>query len=258
MEQERGGILLRLVLLAAVVVVAGGAALYWFVIRSDSPPRFELSESPSTTAAGGTGADGAEPGGAETDGADSASGADGTWVVLTAPRADGSVSEVGYRIGEQFARLPTPSEAVGRTPGVEGSLTIAGSTVEAVDVTADLSLLKSDKDRRDETLQTRGLETDTFPTASFVLTEPIDLGAPPEQGQAVTAVATGDLTLHGVTRPVEIPLDARWDGDAIEVVGQVDVALADFSIDPPDVAGMLTVENTGELELRLFFGRSTA
>ena len=51
-----------------------------------------------------------------------------------------------------------------------------------------------------------------FPTATFVLTEPIELGAVPADGEEVTATATGDLTLHGVTREVTIDLVARLDG----------------------------------------------
>ena len=58
---------------------------------------------------------------------------------------------------------------------------------------------------RDGQLGRQGLETDTYPTATFVLAEPIELDAAPAEGQAIAATAVGDLTLHGVTQRVEIP-----------------------------------------------------
>ena len=39
--------------------------------------------------------------------------------------------------------------------------------------------------------------------------QPVDLGAVPAEGQAVEVTVTGDLTLHGVTKSVEVPLQAK-------------------------------------------------
>ena len=43
---------------------------------------------------------------------------------------------------------------------------------------ADLSQLSSDQARRDRYIKTNGLETDRFPNATFVLTDPISFEAP--------------------------------------------------------------------------------
>ena len=61
---------------------------------------------------------------------------------------------------------------MGRTSTVEGTLTIHGTSLTAVKVTADLTQLESDDSRRDQRMQTIGLETNSFPTATFELTEP--------------------------------------------------------------------------------------
>ena len=53
-----------------------------------------------------------------------------------------------------------------------------------------------------------------------MLTEPITLAAVPAAGETITAEATGDFTLHGVTKQVTIPLEGRWDGKQVQVVGQ--------------------------------------
>ena len=70
-------------------------------------------------------------------------------------------------------------------------MTIDGTTITAVDITADLTTLQSDEANRDRQLQRQGIETGTYPTATFSLTQPIDLGSVPADGQVVDATATG-------------------------------------------------------------------
>jgi hypothetical protein len=77
--------------------------------------------------------------------------------------------------------------AVGRTPKVTGSLTLAGSTVTAASITADLTVLVSDSAQRDDQLRRQAIQTDTFPTATFTLTQPIALGSLPADGVTVSA-----------------------------------------------------------------------
>ena len=80
---------------------------------------------------------------------------------------------VGYRVQELFGGATIKVTAVGRTPAVEGTMTVCGSQVTAADITADVTQLKSDKAHRDGQIKTRGLETNTFPTAD-VQADPAD------------------------------------------------------------------------------------
>ena len=148
------------------------------------------------------------------------------------------------------------TEAVGRTSDLTGGLTIADTSLTAVVVEVDMTTLQSDSSRRDGALDSRGLETSTFPTATFVLTEPIDLGSLPAVGEAVAADAVGDLTLHGVTKTVTIPLEAQLvDDTTIVVVGSLEVAFADYGIEAPTGFSVLDIEDPGTLELQIAFVR---
>jgi polyisoprenoid-binding protein YceI len=171
---------------------------------------------------------------------------DGAWTLLAGD------SFVGYRVREQLAFLPAPNDATGRTTAVEGTLEIEGLRIVATSVTADLALLESDESRRDDAIRTNGLESATYPTATFDLTEPIVLDQEPAEGEVVAVEATGDLTLHGVTRSVTVPLEARWDGGRIAVVGSLAITFADYDITPPSI-GPATVEDHGTMELQLVF-----
>ena len=159
-------------------------------------------------------------------------------------------SFVGYRVKETLASIGA-TEAVGRTPGVTGSMTVDGSTITAADFAADLTDLRSDNDRRDGQLRRQALETDRFPTASFKLTAPVDLGAQPAEGTTVEVTAAGDLTLHGVTKAVEIPLQARLEGGVVTVAGSLPIAFADYAIAKPESMMVLSVEDAGTLEVQL-------
>jgi polyisoprenoid-binding protein YceI len=180
--------------------------------------------------------------------------ADGTWRVDTsrgtAKAGDGSF--VGYRVQEQLAGIGA-NTAIGRTSDLSGTLTMSGTTIEAVEVTADLSTLTSDDDRRDSQLRRQALETSTYPNASFKLTKPIDLGALPADGQTLSAMASGDLTLHGVTKPVTIALSATRQGGMMTVTGSMTITFADFNIEKPSSFVVLSVEDHGVMELQLHF-----
>ncbi len=201
----------------AVVVLGVLAVVGVFVLRgSNEPPPPSLSEAPA--------------GAAPTTG-------------TTGFRIAGGGSFVGYRVRERFASIGVV-DAVGRTSRVSGTLTVEGDRLVAADLRADLRALRSDEEGRDAALGTRGIETDRFPTARFLLTRPVGLR---EGG----ATAAGALTLHGRTRPVEARVRGRVGAEALEVVGSAPIPFAAFAIEPPSVAGVVTVSDRGTLEFRL-------
>jgi hypothetical protein len=87
------------------------------------------------------------------------------------------------------------------------------------------------------------------------LTLPIVLDAEPEAGEAASAVAAGALTIHGVTNEVEIPIEARWTGDVIDVAGSLEIVLADYGMNAPE-RPFVSVDDVGTMELQLVFERA--
>jgi polyisoprenoid-binding protein YceI len=179
---------------------------------------------------------------------------DGTWQVDTSigSFADFSDSWAGYRVQEQLAQIGA-NTAVGRTPSVSGTLVLQGSTVQSADITADLTSLQSDDSRRDGQLVRQGIQTGTYPTAEFKLTQPIDLGSVPADGATANVTVAGELTLHGVTNGVQIPLTVTRSGDVVAVAGSLEINFADYNITPPTSFLVLSVADQGTMELQLFF-----
>lgn len=229
---------MKFALAVGVAVAAGVGGLAWYVLDDDAPPP------PSLAAAVADTGDGADEG-ADATAVTSTDGIDGAWAVA---QAEGTF--VGYRVDEVLAGFNRT--AVGRTPAVTGTLVVSGTTVTEATFTADLTALESDDSRRDNRLRTLGLQTDTFPEATFALAEPVALAGEPAVGEPFSVTVTGDLALHGVTQRVSLALDAQLqdDGTAI-VVGTLPIVFADYEIDKPDVAGFVTTEDNGTLELQL-------
>lgn len=244
-----------------LAIVAAGAFGLWYIFLRPSGPAavgeaslVVPSRAPATSSGGSSAATASS---ASSSSVALSGGIDGTWNIDTSigSFSDFSDSFVGYRVQEQLAGIGG-NTAVGRTPAVSGSLTIAGTKVTAVTIEADLTGLKSDDNRRDGQLSHQGLETSTYPTATFSLTSPIDLGSVPADGTEISVTATGKLTLHGQTKDVQIPLKAKLSGSTIVVTGSLDVAFADYGMSKPNSFAVLSIADTGTLELQLFFTKA--
>jgi polyisoprenoid-binding protein YceI len=250
------------VAVVVLAIVAAGAFGLWYIFLRPSGPAavgdaalVVPSKAAATSSAGASTAASSSSASSSSD--PLSGGIDGTWSVDTSigSFSDFSDSFVGYRVQEQLANIGG-NTAVGRTPAVSGSLTIAGTKVTATTIQADLTGLQSDDNRRDGQLSHQGLETSTFPTATFTLTSPIDLGTVPADGAEVSVTATGTLTLHGQTKAVQIPLKAKLSGNTIVVTGSLDIAFADYGITKPNSFAVLSIADTGTLELQLFFTKA--
>lgn len=237
-----------------IVAVTAGPFIYINWIKEDAPPEFTLApadpvDTAATTAAP---ADSTAPDGttasttaatSETTGATgTTTGVDGTWSI-------GTGSEVGYRVVEVLFGQDT--EGVGRTSSITGSIDIAGTQVTTGSFEVDMTTVTSDESRRDGQFNGRLLQTSEFPTATFTLTAPIELGSVPAEATPITATATGDLTLHGVTKSVTFDVQAQLTGGQIQIIGSTDIVFADYDIEQPDTGG-ITTQDHGLLEFSLF------
>jgi polyisoprenoid-binding protein YceI len=237
-----------IVLLAVIVGTAYGV---WYLFLKGSGPAAvgDPSIPPSASAAAS---------GAASSSASAVEGSlDGTWNVDTSigSFSDFSGTFVGYRVQEELASIGA-NTAVGRTPDVTGSLTLEGTRITAVTITANLTGLKSDDDRRDGQLARQGLQTSQFPEATFKLTSPIDLGSVPADGQTVNATAKGQLTLHGEAKDVEIPVAAKRSGDVVVVTGSLPIKFADYGMTKPNSFVVLSIADEGTMEFQVFFKKA--
>ena len=164
-------------------------------------------------------------------------------------------SFVGYRIGEVLANVGTAT-AVGRTGEITATLEFDGETITAVEIVADLRTLKSDQGFRDGALKDRGIESNTYPFATFVLTEAISIDIIPVGENPVSVTVAGTLELHGVTNDVQIELAGQYVDGLVVVSGSTEIVLLDYGIEAPVGFRVLSIEESGQMEFQIVFERS--
>ncbi|MCS7257367.1 MAG: YceI family protein, partial [Thermomicrobium sp.] len=123
--------------------------------------------------------------------------------------------------------------------------------------TVDLRTLQSDETRRDNYIKQNMLEVDQYPTAEFQPTAVSGLPWPlPTSGQLQFQLE-GNLTVHGVTKPVTWNVQATVGGQRITGTATTQVTFEDFGMTPPRVPVVLSLEETITLELDFTFERAS-
>ncbi|MBF0688200.1 MAG: YceI family protein [Cellulomonas sp.] len=203
------------VVVLGVVAAVVGPGLYadWGNSRADAAPTLEASAA-----------------------ADPVQATDGTWTVT-----DGSFA--GYRLEEVLRGQDVT--VTGRTEQVTGTVTVEDGSLTAGEIEVDMASIATDQPPRDTYFRDQAVQVRDFPTATFTLTEPADLG-----DGATDVQLTGDLTIRDVTQQVTVDAQVAASGDTVQVVGSVPVAFADFGIEAPSL-GFVTVEDTGAVEFDL-------
>jgi polyisoprenoid-binding protein YceI len=212
---------------AVLVIVVGAPFVYFHFIEGPAPAPLSLDTTPTSTLKAG----------------ETSAPLTGTWKIAKS-------SLVRYRVKETL--FGQSNTAVGTTSSVTGSMAIAGAKVTAASFSVDMRSITSKQSLRDRQFQGRIMDTADFPTATFALTSPIDLGTPPKDGVQKQYSAVGNLKLHGTTKRITVTLTARRTANVIAVHGNVPITFSDYGIDNPS-GGPATVGNTGQLEFVLEF-----
>jgi polyisoprenoid-binding protein YceI len=159
-----------------------------------------------------------------------------------------------YKVREQLAGISFPSDAVGTTRAVTGTVVVMpdGSIdVPKSTITVDLKTLTSDQQMRDGFIQGRTLETEKFPTLQLVVKRAVGLPKPlpaAMQAQAGFQLVT-DMTLHGVTKEVTWNVVATFGPDLVGGRATTSFDFAMFGLTKPSLARLLSVDDKIEIEI---------
>lgn len=214
---------------AGLVMFVGGPWAYIHLIRGEAPAPLSIGASTQSPTSASVPSDATA----------------GSWKVTEG-------SQVGYRVDEVLFGQNTT--AVGRTDAVTGTLQVSGTTIRAATFTVDMTTVRSDESRRDNQFNGRVMETATYPTATFELSDPIVFYGVPADGTEVSKTIVGKMTLHGVTKTVTFQVSGRMTDGLIQVSGSVPITFTDYNIANPSF-GPAQTEDHGLLEFALNFAR---
>ncbi|HEV7920160.1 MAG TPA: YceI family protein [Thermoanaerobaculia bacterium] len=163
-------------------------------------------------------------------------------------------------------------ESAATLENIKGTATRLSGTIAAdpsnpaassVDLTIDVASLDTGISMRNEHLREHYLAAEKFPTMSFKsvsVTSPLRAIAP---NQPVDVSVTGDMTLHGVTKRVTVPVRvviipesdltkaSRGAGDWIHATTTFPIKLTDFGIEVPEKM-LMKVSNDISIKVDVF------
>jgi polyisoprenoid-binding protein YceI len=167
-----------------------------------------------------------------------------------------------YKVQEQLAGVNFPSQAVGTTQAVTGTIVVNpdGSLAPESKITVDLTKIESDQSMRDGYVRGRVLETEKFPTLQFVPKRAVGLTVPFPSGMGAQAgfQLIGDMTVHGVTKEVTWNVVATFANDAVNGRATLTTDFATFGMTKPSLARLLSVDDKIELEIEFRTRRTAA
>ena len=153
----------------------------------------------------------------------------------------------------------------GKTVQIDGSVEVdlADAASAAGQFEVDLTTVKTGIEMRDQHMREGYLHTDSFPKATFKIVKVTK--AIPKQladGQPVEIEAQGELTIHGVTKPIAVSgtvtylkeseaTQARLPGDLLHIDVGTPILLSDFKVERPQFV-LMKVSDKVELRVDVF------
>jgi polyisoprenoid-binding protein YceI len=161
-------------------------------------------------------------------------------------------SQVSYRVREQLANLQFPSDAVGTTKAMTGTVIIQPDGKILTDQSkfvVDLSTLASDSGMRDGFIKRNTLQTGTYPEAVFVPTAVDELPTPLPASGDVSFKLVGGLTVRGVTKQVTWDVQGKVAGNELTGTATTALKFEDFGMTPPKTMMALSVQDNITLQV---------
>jgi polyisoprenoid-binding protein YceI len=163
-------------------------------------------------------------------------------------------NEASYKVREQLARLSFPTDAVGKTNQVSGEINIhKDGAIDAATskFVVDLTTLQTDSSMRDNFVRRNVLQTDQYPQAVFVPTQVTGLSTPLPPTGDVSFKLIGNLTLHGVTKPVTWDVTGTAQNGSAKGTATTSFKFEDFNMNQPQVPIVLSVVDNITLQVTL-------
>jgi polyisoprenoid-binding protein YceI len=152
----------------------------------------------------------------------------------------------------RFVLEATKHGVVGRTREIAGSAVLRPGTFQGVEAgVARVAAASLDAGNFIINRQMRSrLEAGKHPEIRFQARRFVK--APPgDPGAALRGVLRGDLTIRGITRPVRIELEGRWETGELHAEGSTGFKLTDFGIDPPRFLRFFRVRDPVRVEFEV-------
>jgi polyisoprenoid-binding protein YceI len=167
---------------------------------------------------------------------------------------DTQQSSASYTAHFQAAGQDLPGTVTGVTGNITGQFLLVAlpqPAIQSLTITIDLRSLDSGAAERDQHVRDDTLETAKYPFATFSATDTPILTGAYTQGQPVSFTLTGNLTLHGVTRPATFAMRGKLAADTVTGTGTTLIHLQDFHMKPPMTTSVVPIVVSPDVTLTI-------
>jgi polyisoprenoid-binding protein YceI len=157
-----------------------------------------------------------------------------------------------YRVRERLVGRDLPNDAVGETKNVTGAIEFDanGKVIpQSSKFVLDAGTFVSDQNRRDGFVRGRLLEADAYPSIVLVPTDVRGVSLPLPASGTLPIEMTGNLTVHGVTRPTNWKGSAKFQNDRVTGSAATAFTFDDIQMAQPRVPVLLSVGDSIRLEI---------
>ncbi len=149
-------------------------------------------------------------------------------------------SEVYYTADIRLAFVATTT-VKGVNSDVQGAITwieLGDRSNVRANSTINAKAFESGNSTRDRDVR-EILNVEEYPVITFELTSIIGMGHTSLEDIAGEYLAVGNLTVHGVTKEIRVPVKIAYEEYKLYIEGSTASAYSDFNINPPRVAGFV-------------------
>jgi polyisoprenoid-binding protein YceI len=156
-------------------------------------------------------------------------------------------SEISASVAEPMAMIR--GNAVGTFKVTKGEVQGDPSAIAGtgkVTLAIDAASYQTNSDSRDRDVKEKALEVGEFPTITF---ESTGISNVQSDGKAGTGLLSGRLTLHGVTKDIEVPITVQLDGQGRLVSdGSYSFKFEEYGVKRPSkMMGLMTTGDTATI-----------
>lgn len=156
-------------------------------------------------------------------------------------------SWVGFHLEDTIEEIDADTKKVFGTIDADP----ANLATATVTLTVDTASLDSGMKMRDDDMRDTYLETNKYPTATFKSTA-VSGAASVAPGQSADLKVAGDLTLHGVTRRIVVPVHLTLESPKrAHLTSKFTIRMTDYNVTVPQKL-VLSVANEVDVKFDLF------
>jgi polyisoprenoid-binding protein YceI len=154
--------------------------------------------------------------------------------------------QVGFHLEDTLEEIDADTKKVSGAVSAD----LANITASSVTLTVNTASLDSGMQMRDDDMRETYLETKKFPTATFKSTN-VTGPASLEVGQSADLRVAGDLTLHGVTRRIVVPVHVTLESPKrAHLTSKFTIRMSDYNVTIPEKL-VLAVANEVDVKFDL-------